>query len=63
VSRQPGPDDHRQPHMICVADVDTRLACSAICVTCPHYMPDRRRAERRSTFRSTPDRRVMERYR
>jgi len=49
--------------MICVADVDTRLACSAICVTCPHYMPDRRRAERRSTFRSTPDRRVMERYR
>jgi len=49
--------------MICVADVDTRLTCNAICVTCRYYMPDRRRRERRATPRPTYDRRVMRRYR
>jgi hypothetical protein len=48
--------------MICVADVDTRLTCNAICVTCPHYMPDRRYDERRTTPRRTRDRRVMNRH-
>jgi len=52
----------RQPSMICTADVDTRLLCNAICVTCPHYMPDRRHSERRATPRRTLDRRVMSRH-
>jgi hypothetical protein len=47
--------------MICVADVDTRLLCNAICVACAHFMPDRRRHERRATPRRTRDRRVMNR--
>jgi hypothetical protein len=48
--------------MICVADIDVRLACNAICVACSHYMPDRRRRERRDTPRRTHDRRVMNRH-
>lgn len=48
--------------MICVADVDTRLTCNAICVTCPYYVPDRRIGERRATPRRTLDRRVMNRH-
>jgi hypothetical protein len=55
------PDEIPRPPMICVADVDTRLTCNAICVTCPHYMPDRRMDERRATPRRTRDRRVMSR--
>jgi len=47
------------PALICVADVDTRLACSACCPACPHYMRDRRTGERRATHRPTPDRRVL----
>jgi hypothetical protein len=47
--------------MICVADVDTRLSCSTYCALCPHYMRDRRRGERRTTHRSTPERRVLDR--
>jgi hypothetical protein len=47
--------------MICVADVDTRLRCNAICVTCEYFMPDRRRQERRTTPRRTRDRRVLNR--
>lgn len=50
-----------RPPMICVADVDTRLCCSAICVACAHFVPDRRRQERRATPRRTLDRRVMNR--
>lgn len=50
------------PPMICTADVDTRLLCSAICVTCPHYMPDRRRRERRAVPRQTRDRRILGRH-
>jgi hypothetical protein len=52
----------RQPLMLCVADVDTRLVCNAVCVTCAHYMPDRRRDERRATPRRTLDRRIMSRH-
>jgi len=55
-------EHHPRPPMICVADVDTRLTCNAICVTCPHYMPDRRKVERRATPRRTRDRRVMNRH-
>jgi hypothetical protein len=47
--------------MLCVADVDVRLACSAICVACEHYMSDRRQDERRATPRRTRDRRVLNR--
>ena len=50
-----------KPAMICVADVDVRLACSGLCVTCPHYMIDRRRDERRDIPRRTHDRRVLNR--
>jgi hypothetical protein len=50
-----------RPAMICVADVDERLACSGLCVTCRHYMTDRRRAERRDVPRRTRDRRVLNR--
>ena len=52
----------QRPPTICVADVDTRLTCNAICVTCPHYMPDRRLDERRGAPRRTRDRRVMNRH-
>jgi len=27
--------------LICVADVDTRLACNAFCAVCPYYLRDR----------------------
>ena len=47
--------------MICVADVDRRLECNAICVTCPHFVPERRQGERRNSPRRTRDRRVMNR--
>jgi hypothetical protein len=47
--------------MICVADVDTRLDCSSVCVTCSFYMRDRRQGERRDTPRRTRDRRVLAR--
>jgi hypothetical protein len=47
--------------MICVADVDTRLDCNSICVTCPFYMRERRRGERREMPRRTRDRRVLAR--
>ena len=47
------------PALICVADVDTRLTCSACCPVCRHYTRDRRLGERRATHRPTPDRRVL----
>ncbi|MGO8684216.1 MAG: hypothetical protein ACLQUT_06520 [Thermoleophilia bacterium] len=47
--------------MICVADVDLRLACGGVCVTCQHYMQDRRHDERRDKPRRTHDRRVLDR--
>jgi hypothetical protein len=47
--------------MICVADVDLRLVCGGVCVTCQHYMQDRRRDERRDKPRRTHDRRVLDR--
>ena len=49
------------PATICVADVDLRLSCSGLCVICSHYVPDRRRDERRGTPRRTRDRRVLSR--
>jgi hypothetical protein len=59
-----GPQGNGSPHalpMICVADVDTRLNCNSICVTCRFYMRERRRGERRETPRRTRDRRVLAR--
>lgn len=53
--------DSRRPAMLCVADVDVRLACSSICVACEHYMSDRRQDERRATPRRTRDRRILNR--
>jgi hypothetical protein len=47
--------------MICVAAVDTRLACGALCVTCTHYVQERRQDERRATPRRSRDRRVLSR--
>jgi len=47
--------------MICVAAVDTRLACGTVCMTCPHYVQDRRQDERRTTPRRSRDRRVLSR--
>jgi len=57
MSESRSPDRH--PALICVADVDTRLTCSACCAACPHYMHDRRQGERRASPRPTPDRRVL----
>lgn len=45
--------------MVCTADTDTRLFCSTYCPVCVHYLPDRRKGERRRTPRATPDRRVL----
>jgi hypothetical protein len=49
------------PPVICVADVDTRLACSTFCAVCPHYVRDRRIDERRDWPRRSHDRRVLAR--
>ena len=49
------------PPLICVADVDTRLACSTFCACCPYYVRDRRRGQRRRAPRDTRDRRVLPR--
>jgi hypothetical protein len=49
------------PFMICVADVDRRLTCNAICVTCPSYVCERREDERRNSPRRTRDRRILSR--
>ena len=49
------------PFMICVADVDVRLACSSVCVACRHYMRNRRDQERRDIPRRTLDRRILSR--
>jgi hypothetical protein len=45
--------------IICVADVDTRLACSTFCAGCAHYVRERRRGQRRRSPRESHDRRVM----
>ena len=50
-----------QPPLICIADVDTRLSCSCYCAVCPHYLRDRRAGERRESWRSTHDRRILNR--
>jgi len=47
--------------LICVADVDTRLACSTFCACCPNYVRDRRSGQRRRAARKSLDRRVMQR--
>jgi hypothetical protein len=47
--------------LICVADIDTRLGCGAICVICAHFVCDRRHGERRDSPRRTRDRRLMNR--
>ena len=51
-----------QPALICVADVDTRLACSCYCAVCPYYLRDRRIFERRTLHRPTFDRRIYNRF-
>jgi hypothetical protein len=45
--------------MLCVADVDIRLACSTYCAVCPYYVRDRRIGERRCSPRRTYDRRIL----
>jgi hypothetical protein len=50
------------PPILCVADVDTRLACSTFCAGCPHYVRDRRVDERRDRPRRSHDRRVLARF-
>jgi hypothetical protein len=50
-----------QPPLICVADVDTRLSCSCYCALCAHYLRDRRERQRRTTYRPTNDRRILNR--
>lgn len=55
------PERAALPAMLCVADVDTRLACQAFCAACSHYVSERRKGERRATPRATGDRRVMSR--
>jgi hypothetical protein len=52
----------RQPALICVADVDTRLSCSCYCAVCPYYLRDRRVGERRAVHRPTRDRRILNRF-
>ena len=47
--------------MLCVADVDVRLACSTYCAVCLYYVRDRRIGERRDCPRPTHDRRVLRR--
>ena len=54
-------DAKKRTPMICVADVDRRLCCNAICVTCECFVPDRRHGEGRQRPRRTRDRRVMNR--
>lgn len=49
------------PLMICVADVDCRLTCSGLCVTCAEYVRERRDDERRNSPRRTRDRRILSR--
>jgi hypothetical protein len=51
----------QQPPLICVADVDTRLACSTCCAVCAYYVRDRRVGERRTAPRRTHERRVLSR--
>ena len=55
-------DTAPQPPLICVADVDTRLSCSCYCAVCPHYTRERRIGERRAIYRSTTDRRILNRF-
>jgi hypothetical protein len=55
-------DTAPQPPLICVADVDTRLTCSTYCAVCPFYLRDRRGGERRTIWRSTHDRRILNRF-
>jgi len=50
------------PPVLCVADVDTRLACSTFCASCPHYVRDRRMDERRDRPRRSHERRVLSRF-
>jgi len=49
------------PPVLCVADVDIRLACNTYCAVCPHYVRDRRIGERRRRPRRSHDRRVLAR--
>jgi len=49
------------PPILCVADVDTRLACNTFCAVCPHHVRDRRIDERRDRPRRSHERRVLAR--
>jgi hypothetical protein len=55
------PSTTPQPTLISVAVVDTRLTCSTYCAVCPLYVRDRRGGERRTTWRTTHDRRILNR--
>jgi hypothetical protein len=55
-------DTAPQLPLICVADVDTRLSCSCYCAVCPYYTRDRRIGERRTIYRPTNDRRILNRF-
>jgi hypothetical protein len=57
----PDPCTSALPPMLCVADVDTRLACGTFCAACSHYVRDRRLDERRDRPRRSHDRRVLAR--
>ncbi|HEY5112965.1 MAG TPA: hypothetical protein VIJ45_02510 [Coriobacteriia bacterium] len=52
------PRINQQP-MLCVADVDIRLACGTYCAVCAYYVRDRRIGERRCSPRRTYDRRIL----
>ena len=49
------------PPILCVADVDTRLACNTFCAVCSHHVRDRRIDERRDRPRRSHERRVLAR--
>ena len=53
-------DAKKSTPLICVADVDRRLDCNAICVTCP-FVPTVARVSVATTLRRTRDRRIMNR--
>jgi hypothetical protein len=55
-------DTYLRPSLICIADVDTRLSCSCYCAVCPYYVRERRYGERRTIYRPTKDRRILNRF-
>jgi hypothetical protein len=57
----PDPCASALPPMLCVADVDARLACGTFCAACSYHVRDRRFDERRDRPRRPLDRRVLAR--